>query len=88
MLVLAVCVRCCNTCNKFRIEKLQYRPKELVEIGRAGNEIQGANGQMEMVKTVVTSYVMLEAKWTFVPNFKKFPVGILEILHSQYRRSK
>ncbi len=40
-------------CNKYRIEELQYRPKEVVGIGRAGNEIQEAKGQMEAVRTAV-----------------------------------
>ncbi len=31
--------------------------------------------------------VILESKWTFVPNLKKFPQGVLEISHSQNRRT-
>ncbi len=40
-------------CNKCRTEELKYRPKKVVGIGSAGNEIQEAFGQMEVVKTAV-----------------------------------
>ncbi len=53
VVVLAVLWCRCLVCNKYRMEELQYRPKEVVSIGSAGNEIQQANSQMEVVKTAV-----------------------------------
>ncbi len=54
--VMVLAVSQCRhlVCNKYRIEVLEYRPKEVVGIGTAGNETQEVTGQMEVVKTAVT----------------------------------
>ncbi len=53
VVVLAVLWRRSLVCNKYRTEELKYRSKGVVGTGSAGNEIQEANGQMEVVKTAV-----------------------------------
>ncbi len=51
VVVLAVLWCRCLVCHKYWINELQYRPKKVVGIGSAGNKIQEANGQMEVVNT-------------------------------------
>ncbi len=40
-------------CHKYRIKELECRSQEVVGIGSAGNVIQKANSQMEVVRTAV-----------------------------------